>query len=70
MREISLDVIDEKLTDKIEPYLDVGISPMFIVVRSFFRGEEWVDYLTFILDIDDIKKDFNMLLEKYFHVIY
>ena len=70
MREISLDLIDEDLNEKLEPFLFASISPMLIVVRSFFKDEEWVDYLTYILDIDAIKDDFRETLTRSFNVLY
>ncbi|UZN23652.1 EAL domain-containing protein [bacterium 3DAC] len=70
MRNISLTLIEEDLSDRLEPYLSAGISPILIVVRSFFKDEEWIDYLTYILDVEAIKGDFHKTLSRYFDVIY
>ncbi|NOZ92496.1 MAG: EAL domain-containing protein [Dictyoglomi bacterium] len=70
MRDISLALIEKGLSEKIEPYLSVGISPILIIVRSFFKDEEWVDYVTYILDVATIKDDFQKALSRYFDVIY
>jgi len=72
MREISLDLIkeNEKLQELLEAYLKADVLPFLIVVRSFFKDEEWVEYLKYILDVNSIKDDFRKVLSQYVNVIY
>ncbi len=70
MKEISLDLIEEDLKERLEPYIVADIKPIVVVVRSFFKDEEWVDYLTYILDVGSLKHDFKSVLERHFNVLY
>ena len=70
MREISTDLIEEDLQGLLEPHFESGSLPFLIIVRSFFKDEEWVDYLKYILDVDGIKEDFLRVLSHYTDVIY
>ena len=70
MREISTDLLKEELKDLLSMLENDNSSPFLIVVRSFFKDQEWVDYLKYILDVDGIKDDFQRVLSQYVNVLY
>ena len=70
VREISWDISDVEIGERIDPYVGTDRPPLLVVVKNFFRDEEWVDYLKYVIDTEGIKKDFANVLSRRFDVLY
>ena len=46
---------------------DISDHPlMILIMRGFFKDEEWIDYLAMILDMEKMVESFGKRLEKFF----
>jgi EAL domain-containing protein (putative c-di-GMP-specific phosphodiesterase class I) len=68
-------IMDSMLSDKVLESLeqverDLKEKPlMLLVVKGFFKDEEWIDYLARVLDTREMIKDFGKMLEERFNVV-
>lgn len=71
VKEISLSIMkDEEWMTRLREIFGEGKTPIVLVVRSFFKHEEWIDYLTYIIDIEELKREFTSVIDKHFHTLY
>ncbi len=70
VHEVSLDILGEEVGDRISPYVGTDRPPLVVMVKSFLKDEEWVDYLAYIIDAEGIKRDFARILGRRFDVVY
>jgi len=57
-KEISLSIMeDEEWMARLRQIFREGKTPIVLVVRSFFKDEEWVDYLTYLIDLEELKRE-------------
>ena len=63
------DDVMEKIRD-LSKGRDLSEEPlMILLMRGFFKDEEWVDYLARVVDMEKMVKDFEERLKKHFEVV-
>jgi EAL domain-containing protein (putative c-di-GMP-specific phosphodiesterase class I) len=70
VREIALEMLEGEVGERIAPFVGTERPPLVVVVKSFLKDEEWVDYLAYIIDADGMKGDFAKVLGRSFDVVY